>query len=137
MIKSRVLIPREDIEQGLLMEWVGYQIARYPELELLFHIPNEKGTRSIADMLRLKGLGVKPGVPDLFLPVARWGWNGLFIEMKRQEGGRVSKEQRAWRKALTAQGYLVRVCNGFDEAKKSLLLYLAGGAKKEVRRYDT
>lgn len=137
MKRSKVLIPDEAVEQGLLIEWIGYQIARYPELELLFHIPNEKGTRSITDMQRLKSLGVKPGVPDLFLPVARWGWNGLFIEMKRQKDGRVSKEQQAWISKLTTQGYLVRVCNGFDEAKKSLLLYLSGGAKKEVRRYDT
>lgn len=136
MRKSKVLIPHEDIEQGLLMEWTRYQIGRFPELALLFHIPNEAGTRTIKDTMRLKKLGVKAGVPDLFLPVARWGWHGLFIEMKRQRNGRVSEEQREWLKALTEQGYLVRVCNGFDEAKKSLLLYLTGGAKKEVRRYD-
>ena len=137
MRKSKVLIPHEDIEQGLLMEWTSYQIGRFPELALLFHIPNEAGTRTIRDTMRLKKLGVKAGVPDLFLPVARWGWHGLFIEMKRQKGGRVSEAQQEWRNSLVDQGYLVRVCNGFDEAKKSLLLYLTGSAPKEVRRNDT
>ena len=136
MRRSKVLIPHEDIEQGLLIEWTSYQLGSYPELALLFHIPNEAGTRTLKDTMRLKKLGVKAGVPDLFLPVARWGWHGLFIEMKRQKGGRVSEAQEKWLKSLVEQGYLVRVCNGFDEAKKSILMYLTGSEKKEVRRND-
>lgn len=136
MRKSKVLIPHEDIEQGLLFEWTQYQIARFPELALLFHIPNEAGTRTFKETVRLKELGVKAGVPDLFLPVARWGWHGLFIEMKRQRNGHVSEVQKEWISALVEQGYLVRVCHGFDEAKKTLLLYLTGSIKKGVRTDD-
>ena len=57
----------------------------YPEVVLLFHIPNG-GRRDTAEAANLKKQGVKPGVPDLFLPVARGGYHGLFIEMKRRDG---------------------------------------------------
>ena len=126
MSKRKELILHEDIEQGLLMEWTELQQARYPELALLFHIPNEAGTRTLKETLRLKGLGVKAGVPDLFLPVARWGYHGLFIEMKRLKGGRVTEQQAEWHKQLQEQGYCVKVCKGFNEAKNMLMIYLAG-----------
>lgn len=53
----------------------------------------------------MKAAGVKPGVPDMFLPVAREGCHGLYIELKRRDGGRVSPEQTAWMDALARQGY--------------------------------
>lgn len=124
--KRKEFIPHEDIEQGMLIEWAEAQKGKYPELAMIFHIPNEAGTRTLKETLRLKGLGVKAGVPDLFLPVARWAYHGLFIEMKRQKGGRVTEEQAAWHSLLTEQGYCVKVCKGFSEARHVLEVYLTG-----------
>ena len=63
-------------------------------------------------------------MPDLFLPVARGPYHGLYIEMKRQRGGGLSEDQKAWRDKLTAQGYSVRMCRGWLEASQVLIDYL-------------
>lgn len=112
----------EDTEQIGLFQWAAYQSGKYPELERLFHIPNG-GKRDAREAARFKQLGVKAGVPDLFLPAARGEFHGLFIEMKAEKG-KVSKNQREWLKALEGQGYLCKVCFGFEEARKTIVDYL-------------
>ena len=95
--------------------------------ELLFAIPNG-GKRNIVTAKLLKDEGVKAGVPDVFLAVPRKEFNGLFIEMKRQDGGRVSKEQKDWMDRLQAQGFEAVVCRGWEGAAEALLRYLEGTA---------
>ena len=74
----------------------------------------------------LKKTGVKKGVPDLFLPVARGGAHGLWVEMKRRKGGKVSPKQRSWIEALEGQGYVCVVAHGSDEACDAIWQYLEG-----------
>lgn len=117
------LIPTEEFEQELVFQWAAYGQRKRPELALL-HASANGGHRHKATAARLKRTGVKAGVPDMFLPVARNGYNGLFIELKRRKGGRVSPEQKAWLKALNEQGYRAVVCKGADEAIDELKGYL-------------
>lgn len=76
----------EDNEQICLMEWAAAQSVKFPELSLIFHIPNG-GKRNAREAARFKRMGVKADVPDLFLPVPRGDCHGLFIEMKAPKGG--------------------------------------------------
>ena len=126
MPKDKRLLPKEGQEQAALMSWAQMQSWRWPELALMFHIPNGGG-RSKAEAGRFKAEGVKAGVPDLFLPVPRGEWHGLFIELKRQAGGRLSDEQKEWIPALQAQGYRVEVCKGWEAAAEVLKDYLGPG----------
>lgn len=64
----------ESIEQQNLFEWAKIFSGKYPELTLLYHIPNE-GKRSLKEGARMKAEGLKAGVPDLCLPVARGGYH--------------------------------------------------------------
>lgn len=116
-------IPTESQEQQWLMQWARAQSRRWPELGLLYHIPNE-GKRSRAGGARLKAEGLKAGVPDLCLPVARGGCHGLYIELKRRKGGVVTAAQTAWMDSLLQQGYMVAVCRGWEEAAKLIEGYL-------------
>ena len=75
----------EGAEQATLMDWAALMAGRWPELQLLFHVPNG-GARGKAEAARMKRQGVKAGVPDLMLPVARGGYHGLFLEMKAALG---------------------------------------------------
>ena len=110
-------IPSEHQEQALFVQW-----ARRKGLPI-FAIPNG-GARHIAVAMKLKLEGVRPGVPDLFLPLAVGKYHGLFVEMKRQKGGSVSGEQKEWHKLLIANGYEVIIGYGAESAKEQTLLYL-------------
>ena len=104
----------EHHEQAAVIRWANLHTATYPELALLFAIPN-MGKRHISFARKLKAEGLKAGVPDLFLPVANYDYHGLFIEMKRA-GGRTSPEQKMWIAELTAQNYRAEVCVGAENA---------------------
>lgn len=112
----------EDVIQAQVITWAKRQAKVYPELVRLFHVPNG-GLRHATVAAKLQGQGVKAGVPDLCLPVPRFGCHGLWIEMKTQ-GGRVSAPQKDWIAFLRSAGYRVEVCRSFDEARAVLLGYL-------------
>ena len=97
--------------------------SRWPELALLHHIKNE--TREGAARVAVdKAMGVKAGVPDLCLPVARDRYHGLYIEMKT-ESGRISEAQKWWGEKLLEQGYMFEVCHGWKSAVGVLEWYLS------------
>ena len=81
------------------------------------------GTRDAVEAKHLKQQGVKSGVPDLCLPVPRGQYHGLYIEMKT-ESGHTSDEQEWWGERLQAQGYVWRVCHGWQAAVAVLEWYL-------------
>lgn len=121
----RYNVPLEEVEQTCLFRWAMYQQAANPELALLHAIPNG-GKRGKAEAARMKAAGVKAGVPDMFLPVSRGTYHGLYIELKRQKGGRVSDVQTWWLEKLRAQGYAAFVCFGWEEAARVIQDYLLG-----------
>jgi len=112
----------EHQEQVALFRWAEYATSAFPELNLLYAIPNG-GYRHKAVAARLKAEGVKAGVPDVCLPVARGGWHGLYIEMKT-ERGRASKTQMQWLSALREEGYKVAICRGWETARGLIEDYL-------------
>lgn len=111
-------------EQTAVMEWSQLIIGKYPDIRLLFHIPNG-GSRHPAEAAHLKAQGVKAGVPDLFLPVPRGGYHGLFVEMKTRDG-KISEAQRRWLHDLKDQGYAVAVCHGARAAIDTIQGYMEG-----------
>lgn len=121
----RSATPTEEQEQAAVFEWAMLMSSQFPELQLLFHVPNG-GWRAPATAARLKAQGVKSGVPDLFLPVARCGYHGLWIELKRREGGKVSPKQSDWLTELNFQQYLAVVSYGAEDACDVLYKYLSG-----------
>jgi VRR-NUC domain len=114
----------EHADQAALMRWAVFARARLPELALLYAIPNG-GHRHKATAARLKAEGVKRGVPDVCLPVARSGAHGLYIELKT-ERGRPTPEQLGWIRALRRQGYAASVCRGWEQARLTIEDYLVG-----------
>lgn len=104
----------EHDEQVAVIQWAAMAQGRFPELALLLAIPNG-GARHIAVATKLKAEGVRPGVPDLFLPYPNGGWHGLWIEMKTTTG-RPSESQKWWLAELRKQWYSAVVCYGAEEA---------------------
>lgn len=110
-------------EQIAVIKWTQQSSIRnlFPDLKLLFHVPNEN--KDVKQVKIAKALGVKKGVPDLFLPVARGDYHGLAIEMKA-ETGRPSEAQKWWVRELANQGWKAMVCHGHDEAIAVLTWYM-------------
>jgi hypothetical protein len=119
-------LPFEHAEQIGFVQWFR---ARWPRV-LIFAIPNG-GKRNIATAKRLHREGVVPGIPDLFIPA--WG---IWIEMKRQKGGRLSPEQKAVVQYLESIGHQVIVGYGAMDASDKLLqlLKMDGAADEGGRR---
>ena len=66
-----------------------------------------------------------PGVPDLCLPVARGGYHGLYMEVKKASG-HVRADQWEFMSALCKQGYFVRIANHLGVALEIIENYLLG-----------
>lgn len=116
----------EDKEQMTLIKWTQQPAIRkaYPCLKLLFHIPNERKCSPQQGKI-LKLMGVKKGVPDLFLPVPIGKYSGLWIEMKT-ENGKPLEEQMWWQTELTKQGYMAVICYGWIMASRTITDYMEG-----------
>jgi hypothetical protein len=118
--------------QAALFDWAELASARYPALKLMFAIPNggkrekrqdKKGRWFSPIAIKLKKEGVKAGIPDIFLPSARGGSHGLFIEMKAPDG-KVTPNQKRVHQKLREAGYAVIVCFSLESATTLITWYL-------------
>lgn len=116
-------------EQAALFQWIAVTGQHtHWLLNYAFAIPSG-GLRHPATAARLKAEGVKAGVSDIFLPVPRHGFHGMWAEMKqpkyrnRKNGGR-SDAQIAFQSAMRLQGYYCVTCYGWQEAARALCTYL-------------
>jgi len=116
--KSTNIHPSEHQEQSGFVHWFRHNFPR----TLIFAIPNGEH-RAISVAKRLKAEGVVRGIPDLFIPAL-----GVWIEMKRAEGGRLSKEQRETIRYLESIGHTVIVGRGAGDASRQLLQWM----KKDI-----
>ena len=114
----------ESDHQINLFQWAKLMQAQYPELSLLHAIGNG-GKRNVIEATRMKREGVKAGVSDVFLPVARGEFHGMYIELK-VKGGKLSESQEWWIAETTKQGYYSVVCYGWVEASEIIGKYLEG-----------
>lgn len=105
--------------QVSLFKWAKLASGARPELSLMFAVPNG-GKRDYVTAARMKAEGVKAGVPDVFLPVARGGYHGLWLELKAGKNT-VSPDQLAWHNALAMQGYRVETVRDDWQAAQRII----------------
>lgn len=96
--------------------------TKFPELALAFH-PENEGKRTKAQQGRALRAGLKAGVPDICIPVARGKYHGLYIELKHGRG-RLTKSQQEYGGNLVLQGNKFLMLNNFDDFKIVLDAYL-------------
>lgn len=107
-------IPSEHMEQARLVSWFRQTYRGV----LIFAIPNG-GLRGKREAQKLKVEGVTPGVPDLAIPA--WG---LWVEMKRQKGGKLSPDQKDMITYLESIGHTVLIGYGCDDARAKIISYV-------------
>ena len=124
--RSPSIVPLESQEQEALVAWARIHQRRHPELALLHAVLNGGYWLPPALARAMRRRGLLAGIPDLYLPVARCGQHGLYLELKRRKGGVVSDAQREIHDSLRGQGYRVVVARGWEEARDALVEYLGG-----------
>lgn len=104
--------------------------AKHPESAHLFDLtyanPNSTGLKggfkSNAKLVqRALDEGLRPGVPDLTHPVARFGYHGLYVENKINKTA-LSDDQLQWAIRLHRQGYAVVVCRAFGPSQLAAMI---------------
>jgi hypothetical protein len=122
MMVNSIVIPLEHEEQAAFVQYAAYYLPT-DLFDLLWANPNG-GKRHIKTAMDLRAEGVRAGVPDITFAYPAQGYHGLYIEMKRRMGGKVSEAQKLVQDRLRSVGYRVEVCRGCDEAIKVLRDYL-------------
>lgn len=116
--------------QTLIIQWAERHESEYPELKWLYSslngifIPGSPRTRARI-INHMKQEGMKKGVSDLCLPVARHDYHGLYIELKRDKDSKIQPEQTKFLEFLIEQGYYGTICIGYQEATETLEWYLS------------
>lgn len=105
--------------QKAFFKWLA--VANIPGAEMMHANPNG-GHRHPAVAAKLKAEGVKPGVPDVYWPMARGGFIGLAIEFKNGEGN-PSKEQKQRITRLQEEGWCVVLCWSWQAAAATVKGY--------------
>lgn len=136
---------RADVEheqQVALFLWADQAstIARYPEIEGLYAVPNFsiRLNGKLAHIAkrqneRLRKEGKRPGMWDVCLPAGHGGWLSLRIEMKTERGA-LSAEQKIWERRLSMLGNKCEVHRSWESARDAIVAYLALPLTAGVRR---
>jgi hypothetical protein len=104
------LHPTEEQIQGAVADYLDRAL---PDDAVWFHAPNG-GHRHPAVAAKLKWLGVKPGVPDIFIV---WRGRSICIELKAHKGT-LSDAQKAMQQRLILSGAVVfEVARSVDEVE--------------------
>jgi len=119
---------KEHEEQVLIFQWahgtkhLAGAILLYHDLELLHAIP-QQARRTEAGYIWMHREGVRPGVPDINLPVPRGEYIGLWIELKAGKN-KTTTDQDWWLEKLKERGHSTHVCYGANAAINTITWYL-------------
>ena len=100
-------LPTEEAEQMALFRWLNAN--KIPA----FHVNNEMYTKSWKQKRRARLMGVRSGVPDVFVVLPT---HVIAIELKRKKGGVVSTNQKWWIDKLNKSNLPTIVACGAEEA---------------------
>lgn len=109
LLKDLNVVVGEDHIQTCYMDYLRLvAIPEFPACKWIHHVPNG-GKRTPREGARMRRLGVKKGVADIFWPYKGvHGQNGLYIEFK-VEGFHQSEEQVDFQLYCDSQGYEYKI----------------------------
>lgn len=122
MIYRKLEASEHQIQSAFIKE-IRILEQRYPELRTLFAVPNA-AKRSFKLAAMLKAEGMLSGVPDIILPIARKGFNGLMIEFKKPVTGRLTGAQEIYIDLIVKENWLVVVMTDAQAAIDVVKNYL-------------
>lgn len=111
-------------EDDLQITFIAYCRAHRDERRMALHIPNEAKRTKLGHIIAVRK-GLLPGASDNFIPAARGGWNGLWLELKAK-GRKPTADQLAFGRDMEACGYRFRWADNIDTAMALTDAYMAG-----------
>ncbi len=117
-LSAKSTVPHESYEQIKLATWLWKKGIK-------FTASANGGSRNAIEGAKFKRMGVSPGFPDVEIPLPVKPYHGLYIELKRVKGGKVSDVQQEWLDYLNDKGYYACVAKGFEHAKEIVEWYLS------------
>ena len=108
-------------------------LSAIPELRWLHAVPNggSRGDNEKSRKIRggqMKAEGLRDGVADIFWPVPRFPFPGLYIEMKTPTGA-IRPSQREFRTFVTSQGFAFSFERSWQSAAELIKFYYAQDAR--------
>ena len=111
----------ESTQQKHLFKWIRLKALKDWRYDKIYHIPNG-GLRAKTTAINLKREGAKAGVWDIFVPIPKNGFSGMYIEMKFGKN-KLTDNQIKFREHLE-EFYKFEVCYNWIEAKEIIEEYL-------------
>ncbi len=108
-------------EQSAVIDWANHHLGTWPELRWLYAIPNWRV--KAGHRILMAEEGVKKGVLDLCLPVARGGYFGWYCEMKIKPN-KPTTHQLSFLAFALEEGYQAKIAYSADEVIQDLEEYL-------------
>lgn len=124
-VNQNLTQPSEDAIQIAIVEWLELYPYKGGTLADYMNHPPNGGVSSPRQKNKFKRMGTKSGYPDIMIDVAKGGYHGLRIELKRLKGGVVSQEQKDRLIMLNDEGYYAVVCRGYDSAIDVITKYMS------------
>ena len=120
---TRNTTPLEADEQISFVEYCAARNIRVVSTQNGFKMP-KNAFNFAAYSNKLKKMGLSKGFPDLIVFAKNSEHEVLFLEMKRQKGGKLRDVQKEWIEFLDRENYAVGVAYGCDSAIRILNKYL-------------
>lgn len=108
-------------EQLLHKSICDYLDCKYPNV-FYFH-PHNESKRSPYERFLIKVMRLRPGIPDLLIPLPKKGKNGMAVEFKIKPN-KLTKNQLKIINILNSYNWNVIICYSFEEAKIHIDKYL-------------
>lgn len=124
----KFLIPTENQEQRALVKW----LSLHPILKDFYCKNNNEGKRTVGQTCNLKLMGLRPGVPDLFIYYPNTERHGLWLEIKRNmkyppsaRKGASWVLQEEFIERVKTVGFEAAFCYGWEDGKRIIESYLS------------
>ena len=84
---------KESIEHIKVVDWIKANEEQHPELLTIYHVPNSFFGTNFGVVQWLKKLGMRKGIYDLIVPIAKHNYCSYWIEFKTP-GKKLTAEQK-------------------------------------------
>ena len=85
--------------QIAVMDWVRDNEDVHEQLKVIYHTPNSFFGTGYGVIVWLKQLGMRKGVYDIIVPIAKNGYSSLWIEIKKEKS-KLTIEQKMFQELI-------------------------------------